>query len=47
MPKPLRAWLEAGESDNARVSGPGSYRDFRLANQHVAASLTEGGEVGA
>jgi enterochelin esterase-like enzyme len=38
-PKPLRVWLEVGENDNGAGSGPGSYRDFRLANQRMAASL--------
>jgi enterochelin esterase-like enzyme len=38
-PKPIRVWLEAGENDNGAGSGPGSYRDFRLANQRMAASL--------
>jgi enterochelin esterase-like enzyme len=38
-PKPLRVWLQVGENDNGAGSGPGSYRDFRLANQRMAASL--------
>lgn len=37
--KPLRVWLEVGENDNGAGSGPNSYRDFRLANQRMAASL--------
>jgi enterochelin esterase family protein len=37
--KPLRIWLEVGENDSGAGSGPGSYRDFRLANQRMAASL--------
>ena len=37
--KPLRVWLEVGDNDNGAGSGPGSYRDFRLANQRMAASL--------
>jgi len=38
-PKPIRVWLEVGENDSGAGSGPGSYRDFRLANQRMAASL--------
>lgn len=38
-PKPIRVWLEVGENDLGAGSGPGSYRDFRLANQRMAASL--------
>jgi iron(III)-enterobactin esterase len=38
-PKPIRVWLEVGENDSGSGSGPGSYRDFRLANQRMAASL--------
>lgn len=37
--KPLPVWLEVGDNDNGAGSGPGSYRDFRLANQRMAASL--------
>jgi enterochelin esterase-like enzyme len=37
--KPLRIWLEVGSNDMGSGSGPGSYRDFRLANQRMAASL--------
>ena len=39
LAKPLRIWIEAGEHDNGAGSGPGSYRDFRLANQRMAASF--------
>lgn len=42
-PKPIRVWLEVGENDNGAGSGPGSYRDFRLANQRMAASLAAKG----
>lgn len=38
-PKPIRVWLEVGENDLGAGSGPTSYRDFRLANQRMAASL--------
>jgi enterochelin esterase-like enzyme len=41
--KPIRVWLEAGENDMGAGSGPGSYRDFRLANQRMAASLKSRG----
>jgi enterochelin esterase-like enzyme len=37
--KPLRVWLEDGQNDSGAGSGPGSYRDFRLANERMAASL--------
>jgi enterochelin esterase-like enzyme len=37
--KPIRVWLEAAQNDSGAGSGPGSYRDFRLANQRMAASL--------
>jgi enterochelin esterase family protein len=37
--KPIRVWLEVGQNDLAAGSGPTSYRDFRLANQRMAASL--------
>ncbi len=37
--KPIRVWLEVGQNDLAAGSGPSSYRDFRLANQRMAASL--------
>jgi hypothetical protein len=39
MNQSLRMWLETGQNDNGAGSGPGSYRDFRLANQRMAASL--------
>ena len=38
-PKPIRVWLEAGENDNGSGGGPETYRNFRLANQRMAASL--------
>jgi enterochelin esterase family protein len=38
-PKPIRVWLEVGGNDSGAGSGPGSYRDFKLANQRMAASL--------
>jgi enterochelin esterase-like enzyme len=37
--KPLRLWLEVGENDLGANGGPGSYRDFPLANQRMAAAL--------
>lgn len=37
--KPIRVWLQGSENDMGAGSGPGSYRDFRLANQRMAASL--------
>ena len=38
-PKPIRVWLEVGQNDMGAGSGPTSYRDFRLANQRMAASF--------
>jgi enterochelin esterase-like enzyme len=37
--KPIRVWLEVGQNDSGAGSGPGSYRDFKLANQRMAASF--------
>jgi enterochelin esterase family protein len=37
--KPIRVWHEVGQNDMGAGSGPGSYRDFRLANQRMAASF--------
>jgi hypothetical protein len=37
--KPLRMGLEVAQNDSGAGSGPGSYRDFKLANQRMAASL--------
>jgi enterochelin esterase-like enzyme len=37
--KPIRYWLQVSQNDSGAGSGPGSYRDFRLANQRMAASL--------
>jgi iron(III)-enterobactin esterase len=37
--KPLRVWLEVAQNDMGSGSGPTSYRDFKLANQRMAASL--------
>jgi enterochelin esterase-like enzyme len=37
--KPIRVWHEVGSNDLGAGSGPGSYRDFRLANQRMAASF--------
>jgi enterochelin esterase-like enzyme len=37
--KPLRVWLEVAQNDLGNGSGPGSYRDFRLANDRMAASF--------
>jgi enterochelin esterase family protein len=37
--KALRVWLEAAQNDSGAGSGPTSYRDFKLANQRMAASL--------
>jgi enterochelin esterase-like enzyme len=37
--KPIRVWLQVGTNDLGAGSGPGSYRDFRLANERMAASL--------
>jgi enterochelin esterase family protein len=36
---PLRMWLEVGTNDMGSGGGPGSYRDFELANRRMAASL--------
>jgi iron(III)-enterobactin esterase len=41
--KPIRVWHEVGQNDLAAGSGPTSYRDFRLANQRMAASLKQKG----
>ncbi len=37
--KPLRVWLEDGTNDSGHNGGPGSYRDFQLANERMAASF--------
>jgi enterochelin esterase family protein len=37
--KPIRVWHEVGQNDMGAGSGAGSYRDFRLANQRMAASF--------
>jgi enterochelin esterase family protein len=37
--KPIRVWHEVGQNDLGAGSGPTSYRDFRLANQRMAASF--------
>jgi enterochelin esterase-like enzyme len=37
--KPLRVWHEAGTMDLQAGDGPGSYRDFLLANQRMALSF--------
>ena len=37
--KPIRVWIEAGTKDLGAGSGPGSYRDFLLANQRMAAEF--------
>jgi iron(III)-enterobactin esterase len=37
--KPIRVWLEVGQNDLQANSGPGSYRDFPLANRRMAAAL--------
>lgn len=37
--KPVRAWLEAGSGDLGAGDGPGSYRNFHLANQRMADAL--------
>jgi iron(III)-enterobactin esterase len=42
-PKPIRVWHEVGERDMGAGSGPGSYRDFKLANQRMAASFAAKG----
>jgi iron(III)-enterobactin esterase len=41
--KPIRAWLEAGTKDSNSGDAPGTYRNFELANQRMAASLAERG----
>jgi enterochelin esterase-like enzyme len=41
--KPLRVWLEAGSNDLGASDGPGSYRNFHLANQRMAALLAKRG----
>jgi len=38
-PLALRIWLEVGENDMGSGGGPDTYRDFRLANERMAASL--------
>jgi S-formylglutathione hydrolase FrmB len=37
--KPIRVWLEAGSGDLGSGDGPGSYRNFYLANQRMADAL--------
>jgi enterochelin esterase-like enzyme len=37
--KPIRVWHETGQNDLGAGSGYSSYRDFRLANQRMAASF--------
>jgi hypothetical protein len=37
--KPIRAWIEAAQSDMGAGSGPTSYRDFKLAADRMAASF--------
>jgi iron(III)-enterobactin esterase len=37
--KPLRMWLEVAQNDMGAGSGPTSYRDFKLANERMAASF--------
>jgi enterochelin esterase-like enzyme len=37
--KPIRVWHEVGQNDMGAGSGPGSYRDFPLANQRMATSF--------
>jgi enterochelin esterase-like enzyme len=37
--KPIRYWLQVSQNDSGAGSGDKSYRDFRLANQRMAASL--------
>ncbi len=37
--KPLRVWLQAGENDNGANGSPGSYRNFKLANDRMAKAL--------
>jgi enterochelin esterase-like enzyme len=41
--KPLRVWLEAGTNDNGASSQPSSYRNFKLANERMAAALQKRG----
>jgi enterochelin esterase-like enzyme len=41
--KPLRVWLEVAQNDSGAGSGPNSYRDFKLANERMAASLAAQG----
>jgi enterochelin esterase-like enzyme len=41
--KPLRVWLEAGENDNGAGGGPETYRNFKLANDRMAASFAAKG----
>jgi iron(III)-enterobactin esterase len=36
--RPIRHWLEVGTNDMGSGGGPGSYRDFQLANTRMAAS---------
>jgi enterochelin esterase family protein len=37
--KPLRVWLESAQNDLGAGGAPGTYRNFDLANQRMAASL--------
>jgi enterochelin esterase-like enzyme len=37
--KPIRHWLMVGQNDMGAGGGPGTYRDFLLANRRMAASL--------
>ncbi len=37
--KPLRVWIEVGTNDMGHNGGPGSYRDFQLANERMAAEF--------
>lgn len=37
--RPLRVWLESAQNDLGAGGAPGSYRNFDLANQRMAASL--------
>ena len=41
--KPLRVWLEAGTNDNGASGMPSSYRNFKLANERMAAALSKRG----
>lgn len=41
--KPLRVWLQAGSNDLGAGDGPGSYRNFYLANQRMAKALQKRG----